>query len=615
MTSGSTQVIHPAELHAMLQARADAIAARSAERRDARTQPSRGDRRTLPLRVALFAGVMSTVLFAVVVAALVSDTASCDIEVADKTGYDICTTAAGATAEYIGEDNISFGSSGTGTFNSFVRIQGSPTESGYNTDATGQGLEFDTKGGTWTHSILVSDIPVLNISGTNYWELFADINDGNNTELISLNDLEVWFTDDPALTDYPFGADAVLVYDFEGDITINDVNPGSGRGDLRYRIPLTNITIPAGCDYGNATCETYFVLYNQWGTTDAAHNSDGGFEEWKVKQYPTLKIIKNTVGGDGTFTFTLTGSPTAPPVTNPSITTVGLTGATPIFIVDPGTYTINEDGPPAGWSLTGATCSINGGAPTAYTEGSDLVLGETTHVVCTFTNTKDGRIEIEKQTLPNADPASFTFTGDVAGSLSDGQSAGQNVAPGNYSSTETIPAGWDLTSIICDDSNSTGNTTTGVASFVVAPGETVRCVFTNTKISLEGCTPGFWQGGVGEDLWDEENDLDWGAHGGDGFNPFVTSDTFISSFPSSGDATVDGMTMIEIVGSGGTNVWPRKAARDLVAAYLNASFGIDYPYGIPTILADWNTAVANGTAGFKIFHAKYDAANNLGCPL
>ena len=131
----------------------------------------------------------------------------------------------------------------------------------------------------------------------------------------------------------------------------------------------------------------------------------------------------------------------------------------------------------------------------------------------------------------------------------------------------------------------------------------------------EGCTPGFWQGGFGIQLWDEENDEDWGDAGGVGVNPFVTTDTFISFFPSSGDATVDGMQMIDIVGSGGTNNWARKAARDLIAAYLNASFGIDYPYSTATILADWNTAVAGGTAGFKTFHAKYDAANNLGCPI
>ena len=41
MTSGSTQPIHPAELHAMLQARADELEARAAERREARASRAR----------------------------------------------------------------------------------------------------------------------------------------------------------------------------------------------------------------------------------------------------------------------------------------------------------------------------------------------------------------------------------------------------------------------------------------------------------------------------------------------------------------------------------------------------------------------------------------------
>ena len=203
----------------------------------------------------------------------------------------------------------------------------------------------------------------------------------------------------------------------------------------------------------------------------------------------------------------------------------------------------------------------------------------------------------------------------MSGSLTDGQSAGANVAPGNYSSTETIPAGWALTSIVCSDSDSSGNTTTGVASFVVAAGETVRCVFTNTQEVNEGCTPGFWQGGLGATLWNALNDPQWTAAGGAGTNPFVTTDAFASFFPSSGDATIDGLRMIDIVGTGGGDSWVRKAARDLIAAYLNASFGIDYPYTTATILADWNTAVAGGTAGFQTFHAKYSVANELGCPI
>jgi hypothetical protein len=133
----------------------------------------------------------------------------------------------------------------------------------------------------------------------------------------------------------------------------------------------------------------------------------------------------------------------------------------------------------------------------------------------------------------------------------------------------------------------------------------------------QGCTPGFWQGGVGITLWNTSHDLDWQSHGGAStWNPFVTTDKFNSFFLATGNITVDNMTMLEIVGSGGTNVWARKAARDLIAAYLNSSFlGSAYPYSTATILADWATAVAGGTAGFQAFHAKYSAANELGCTI
>jgi hypothetical protein len=141
--------------------------------------------------------------------------------------------------------------------------------------------------------------------------------------------------------------------------------------------------------------------------------------------------------------------------------------------------------------------------------------------------------------------------------------------------------------------------------------------FGNFQPPSEGCTPGFWQGGFGKELWNEDNDADWGDAGGDGVNPFKTTDKFNSFalFTPTGNATVDNMTMLQIVGSGGTNVWARKAARDLIAAYLNASFGLDYPYDLQTILDDWDTAVAGGTAGFQAFHLKYAAANQLGCPI
>src|SRR5205814_8991585 len=119
------------------------------------------------------------------------------------------------------------------------------TEQGYNTDGT---VEPNTKGGSFTHAIKVSDMPgVTNVAGhagQPYWELFSDINESTGT--ISLNDVEVWLTTDPNITGYNgsgfdtyTGSAPVKVYDFEGQVLINDVNAGSGRADLRYRIPLT----------------------------------------------------------------------------------------------------------------------------------------------------------------------------------------------------------------------------------------------------------------------------------------------------------------------------------------------------------------------------------------
>lgn len=115
--------------------------------------------------------------------------------------------------------------------------------------------------------------------------------------------------------------------------------------------------------------------------------------------------------------------------------------------------------------------------------------------------------------------------------------------------------------------------------------------------------------------WNTVQDPDWATKGGDSaWNPFVTTDQFTSFFASSGNTTVDNLTMLDFVGSGGTNSWPRKAARDSIAAYLNSSFfGSSYPYDTTTILADWATAVAGGTSGFQAFHLKYAAANELGC--
>ncbi len=143
--------------------------------------------------------------------------------------------------------------------------------------------------------------------------------------------------------------------------------------------------------------------------------------------------------------------------------------------VAPGTYTATEAAK-ADWALSGLTCddANSTGDTTAGTATFRIAAGET--VTCTFTNTKNGRLIVEKQTLPNGDPASFGFTTTATGagtfSLTDGATESRSVVPGTYTATETAKADWNLTGLTCNDSNSTGDATAGTATFRIAAGET-----------------------------------------------------------------------------------------------------------------------------------------------
>ena len=261
-------------------------------------------RRSVGLAIGTVIVAAFGLLAAAVLAVILNDSGTLDITVANRNGFAQGVTADGAVVQYIGDSNTTFGSSGTGTFDPFLRIQGTPTEQGYNTNGT---VEFDTKTGTWTHAIRVSHIPVLDCPAPTTgkcWELFVDVNENNSTPFVSLNKLQVFYTDNANLTGYstfstspPTGTS--LQYSFSGDILMKDVNQGSGRGDLRYFIPLSHgtdtIAIPAGCGYNpnDTGCSTYFLLYSQWGTTSTTYNSDGGFEEWQVHIYTPTSVTTN----------------------------------------------------------------------------------------------------------------------------------------------------------------------------------------------------------------------------------------------------------------------------------------------------------------------------------
>src|SRR5205814_63131 len=138
---------------------------------------------------------------------------------------------------------------------------------------------------------------------------------------------------------------------------------------------------------------------------------------------------------------------------------------------------------PDGWVLTSIVCNDSGQTPssgdtTTHAATFNVSAGE--DVECVFTNTKNGSVTIRKIMVGGT--GTFTYTGTPAGTISvNNNTITQTVAPGTFTSTETVPDGWVLTSIVCNDSDSTGNTTTHAATFIVAAGENVECVFTNTK--------------------------------------------------------------------------------------------------------------------------------------
>ena len=148
--------------------------------------------------------------------------------------------------------------------------------------------------------------------------------------------------------------------------------------------------------------------------------------------------------------------------------------------LNPGTYNVSET-VPEGWSGDGGSCvSSKGDAETPATVS--LQAGET--VICTFTNTKLGRIIVDKNVSgPNPDNQSFDFTSSYApGSFALTDAAAPNdsgfLAPGGYSVTEDGEMNWKLINadangkVICSD----GSLNDAIA---LGAGETVTCTFVN----------------------------------------------------------------------------------------------------------------------------------------
>lgn len=154
-----------------------------------------------------------------------------------------------------------------------------------------------------------------------------------------------------------------------------------------------------------------------------------------------------------------------------------------------GTYAVSE-ATTTGWVLDSATCSD--GSPV-----NAIVLGDYETVTCVFTNSQQGKIIVQKQTIPALDPQSFTFTADYDNdgfTLSDGQQNDSgNLNPGTYAVSEATTTNWVIQSKTCSDGSDP-------AAINLAAGETVTCTFVNKFVEPNNPpdqfatrTQGFWQ--------------------------------------------------------------------------------------------------------------------------
>jgi hypothetical protein len=169
-------------------------------------------------------------------------------------------------------------STGTGVIDPFVRIQANGTEQGFNTDF--RPLEFDEQSSpTFTHSLLLSAVPVVNIGGTDYRQFLLDINQTANNPLLSLDQLKIFLEGSGNIGTLAGLTNLVYDLDAGGDNSIKlnySLNPGSGAGDMYAYIPTSAFS-------GG----TFVYLYSQFGTNFA---SNDGFEEWATLQGRTPTV-------------------------------------------------------------------------------------------------------------------------------------------------------------------------------------------------------------------------------------------------------------------------------------------------------------------------------------
>lgn len=179
------------------------------------------------------------------------------------------------------------GTAGTGNFDTFLKLNGSPMEQGYNTSARGV---MDNVNGQWTHNLTVGDMSIVqDLTGRYLISVGMDLNEPNSAgaRYQSLDSFQIYVspigsqntTDPTQLGTLIYNMDAVTDNALLLDVNRNS-SGGSGRSDLNIYLDLSLFAGAKQSDF-----IYFYVKMGGVGMGEApqypnlSFQNDGGFDE------------------------------------------------------------------------------------------------------------------------------------------------------------------------------------------------------------------------------------------------------------------------------------------------------------------------------------------------
>lgn len=450
----STQIMHPAELEARLEARMHDLQRSPRKAQAPRRRDASSSGRVRPKAAGVVAAV-GVLMIAMVSTAL--GTTYIDLTTAGASG----TTTDGVNSA-VGDGVFIQGGlgSGTGTFNPFMTMSAggsTPTEAGVNTCMDGPtvgGCHFNTYdtfyGGSRTKAIQVAGIPSISYAGELYRQFTLDSSETGSDDYMSLDQLKIFIDDQADLHEYDSGSEAfadntgiapVKVYDM-GDTRVlmrtQTLTPGNGVSDITLLVK--DSAFPSNCFYGSTTCNRWLYFWNAAGGVGTGlddgidYNVGAGFEEWRVSLQPVVNVTKTAVPTfDRTYDWSV------------------------LKTVDPSTLDLfNGDSSDVTWSVTptrgaaqDSNWKVTGTITIANPTGSGPIPQDIDATVNSITDVIDGTINVN--TLGTVTCPSFPATLKAGESLECTYSYTYGSAPAAGSHTNVATANIDISDTATHD--------------------------------------------------------------------------------------------------------------------------------------------------------------------